>query len=145
MELERYEVEVDRVNDVYSFWSNGPNGMILKVVVYSQIKKNVYNLGFGDWDDFRSKINDTARSNNDDMDKVLATVGSTILDFMKRRPFAIVEVEGSTAARTRLYQMKVARHLNDVKHLFKVKGWYSGRWQPFVSGRNYKRLRLHAH
>jgi hypothetical protein len=89
----------------YEFYSEGPQGRIKKSVVYSHIEGNLYNLGFGDWNEELKGLDDSSRSNNGDRDKVLATVAYTALDFIGQFPDAQIFAEGSTSARTRLYQM----------------------------------------
>lgn len=68
----------------FEFESNGPNGRIKKVVRYSP--RNVegityFNLGFGDWDEEEKRIDDSSISNNQDTQKVLATVAATVIEF----------------------------------------------------------------
>lgn len=74
MNLDKYPVVSDNNHRTYEFLSEGPNGTIKKVVLYQEIDDNVFNLAFGDWDETNQKINDKARSNNNDRNKVLATV-----------------------------------------------------------------------
>lgn len=54
-----------------------------------------YNLGFGDlYDD--GTVDDISVSNNDDMEKVIATVVRTMFHFFDTYPHKFVFVEGST-------------------------------------------------
>lgn len=62
-----YTVKFDTDNDYYIFESIGQNGSIFKVVVFSKIKNNIYNLGFGDYDLQTKAINDKSVSDNGDM------------------------------------------------------------------------------
>ena len=114
MNLEKYPVVSDNDHRAYEFLSEGPNGTIKKVVFYQEIDENIFNLAFGDWDEINQKIDDGARSNNNDRDKVIATVASTIIDFMKYHPDATVVAKGSTSARTRLYQIGIFSHLQEI-------------------------------
>ena len=50
---------------LYLFISEGPRGRITKAVIYSQIGGNLFNLGFGDWNEELRKLDDSSRSNND--------------------------------------------------------------------------------
>ena len=43
--------------------------------------ENIYNLGFGDYNDTSGKIDDFSVTNNGDSLKVLATVASTVYAF----------------------------------------------------------------
>jgi hypothetical protein len=111
-------------------------GKIEKVVRYDKIGNDLYNLGFGDWNEELNGINDSNRSNNGDRDKVLNTVASTAIVFTDQFPNARLFVEGSTFARTRLYQMGIAHNLLEIKELFEIKGFKDEQWEIFQQGRN---------
>jgi hypothetical protein len=144
MNLDRYSVLSDSRHEVYEFLSEGPNGTIKKVVYYQEIEINVFNLAFGDWDETEQRINDEARTNNNDRDKVLATIASTGIDFIKYHPKAVLFAKGSTPARTRLYQIGIADNLEDIDQLFEIEGFCKGNWEPFEPGKNYQAFILRA-
>ena len=144
MQRDRYIPLSDAVRETYEFLSSGPKGTIKKVVQYIAISQGVYNLGFGDWDEEAQSIRDDVRTNNEDRDKVLATVAFTVFDFMEHHPDAIILAEGSTPARTRLYQMGISDNLTEIGQLFDVEGYYNGGWEPFKKGRNYQAFSLKA-
>jgi hypothetical protein len=123
---------------LYHFYSEGPQGRIKKAVVYGQIEENLFNLAFGDWDEELQRINDSNRSNNRDRDKVLSTVAFTALDFTNQFPYVQIFAEGSTSARTRLYQMGIANNLLEINRYFKIGGFVNGKWELFLRGRNYE-------
>jgi len=122
----------------YEFLSEGPKGIIKKIVLYDRLSDNIYNLGFGDWNETEQKVDDTVRSNNNDSNKVLATVASTIIDFLEHRPDAAIIAQGVTAAKTRLYQMLINQHFQGISPIFNIEGSYKGHWEPFRSGKNYE-------
>jgi hypothetical protein len=68
----------------------------------------------------------------------LATV-ATIVDIFTR-PFDDVTIvaEGSTPARTRLYQMGIVAHYQEIEILFHIYGFINNEWQPFKKGVNYE-------
>lgn len=138
MNLEKYPVVSDNDHRAYEFLSEGPNGTIKKVVFYQEIDENIFNLAFGDWDEINQKIDDGARSNNNDRDKVIATVASTIIDFMKYHPDATVVAKGSTSARTRLYQIGIFSHLQEIGQRFAILGSINGKWQPIQRRKSYQ-------
>lgn len=138
MHSERYVVVSDNDHERYEFLSEGPNGIIRKVIFYRKMSPNFFNLGFGDWEEVEHIINDLTRSNNDDRDKVLTTVAFTVIDFIQFHPNVVLFVKGSTPARTRLYQMGIAAYWHEISHLFEIKGFYNGDWHPFERGRNYE-------
>jgi hypothetical protein len=131
----------------YEFYSEGPNGSIKKVVEYFRLDEweaEVYNLAFGDWDEENNRINDLSISNNADREKVLATVAATVNDFMVNHPDAIIIAAGSTASRTRLYQMGISKVLDEIDQGFDIQGYTNNSWQPFQKGVNYSAFLLKA-
>jgi hypothetical protein len=131
----------------YEFYSEGPNGSIKKVVEYFRLeewKTEVFNLAFGDWDEENNRINDLSISNNADREKVLATVASTVIDFIVNHPDAIIIATGSTASRTRLYQMGIAKVLDEIDQGFEIQGYTNNSWRPFQKGVNYSAFLLKA-
>ncbi|HEY8970362.1 MAG TPA: hypothetical protein VIM64_14760, partial [Puia sp.] len=107
MKYSKYPVKVDQAHARYDFISEGPRGNIAKAVFYGHIKEGIFNLAFGDWNPELDKIDDSIRSNNGDRDKILATVAATAIDFTNKFPNAVIYTEGSTPARTRLYQIAI--------------------------------------
>ena len=123
---------------MYEFYSEGSRGRIKKVILYERIGKNLFNLGFGDWNEELQRLDDSSRSNNGDRGKVLATVAYTALEFTSKFPYALIFAEGSTSARTRLYQIGIAGNLLEINEIFEVKGFLDELWEPFQRGRNYE-------
>jgi hypothetical protein len=80
MQRDRYTPFSDSTRETYEFLSYSPKGTIKKVVQYIANRKGVYNLGFGDWDEQALTIRDDVRTNNEDRDKVLATVAYTLVE-----------------------------------------------------------------
>lgn len=142
MNLPKYSVGSDNNHLTYEFLSKGPKGAIKKVVLYQEIDDNVFNLAFGDWNEVKQKIDDSVRSNNDDRDKVLTTVGSTVIDFIRHHPKAIIFAAGITPGKTRLYQMGINANWNEIDELFDVEGFYRGNWERFERSKNYQAFTL---
>ena len=138
MKHPRYPVEASDNPYMYLFFSEGHQGRIAKGIIYSEIEKNLFNLGFGDWNEELQELDDSNRSNNGDRDKVLATVASTTLDFIRQFPEARIYAEGSTPARTRLYQMGIGDNLLEINEKFEVEARLNSRWEHFQRGRNYE-------
>lgn len=143
MLLDKYEFEANDTFDSFSFESRGKNGIIKKKVnyrIFSRLPNGepVYNLGFGDWTEETELLDDTSISNNGDRDKVLATVASTLLSFYEKNGNIPVYAEGTTPAKTRLYQMGINANLTEIQTVFTVYGFYDGKWVQFEPGWNYK-------
>lgn len=125
----------------YEFFSEGPKGKIKKVIRYRLIQEfpnHIFNLGFGDWSEEKEEIDDMVATNNQDRQKVLATVADTVLDFTSTYPDAFVFARGSTPGRTRLYQMGIATFFDEIGSLFSITAYYNGEWKPFEKGKNYE-------
>lgn len=144
MNFDKYSIVSDSDHVTYEFLSEGPKGTIKKVVFFQKFGEGVFNLAFGDWDEEEQKINDKARSNNSDRDKVLATVASTVIDFMKYHPGATIFAQGSTAARTRLYQIGILANLEEISQLLDLKGFSHNAWEAFEDDKNYEAFTLKA-
>jgi hypothetical protein len=126
MDLEKYALLVNIDHRSYEFYSDGPNGRIKKIVQFRQLKNlnsNVFNLGFGDWNEKLQKVDDEVISNNKDREKILRTVADTVLNFTKHYPGATIYAKGATPARTRLYQMSIAAFWNEISEIFDTYGF----------------------
>lgn len=84
------------------------------------------------------KINDASVSNNNDTERILFTIAAIILDFIHRYPDAIIYAKGSTAARTRLYQIKINKYWQIIQDIFELYGYLEHEgFTPFKLNKNY--------
>ena len=121
---ERYELEVGLKAMVFEFTSVSSKKHIRKRVEYQNIGlEDYYNLAFGDVNLETNGIDDKVVSNNDDGEKVLATVASTIYTFIKSYPNAVIFAKGSNSVRTRLYRIGISNNLEELKKQFDVFGF----------------------
>lgn len=130
----------------YEFYSDGPRGKIKKVVRFTPRNAGgvtYFNLGFGDWNETKKRIDDRAISNNQDRDKILATVALMVLEFTEHFPDVWVYAQGTTSSRTRLYQMGISKYWKDIKPLLHVYGYVAGQWQPFRKSVTYEAFIVH--
>lgn len=136
---DRYDVKTAPDFTSFEFNSTGPKGTVSKVVRYTEINlRSFYNLGFGDKDELTGFISDLTVTNNNDSQKVLATVAATLYAFTEAYPNATVIATGSTEARTRLYGMGIANNLETIKLDFEVLGLaVAGEWEPFRKDTTY--------
>ena len=135
--FESYEYAADEKFHNHYFESKGPKGNILKKVHFNAFVDNHYNICLGDFDRETGQTNYKAVSNNSDMDKVFFTIAKIIYEFTKRYPQARIYFTGSTAARTRLYQIKINTYKRLVESAFKIYGVYGDEEETFISNRNY--------
>ncbi len=132
MKLPKYPLKAEKSLMVYEFASNGPRGLIQKIIKYSETNlKDLYNLAFGDKDQNTGEIDDRTISNNADSDMVLSTVVSTVYAFTDKYPDAWIFATGSTKASTRLYRMGITKYLIEIKRDFQVFGLKNDEWEKF--------------
>ena len=136
---DRYDVKTAPDLTSFEFDSVGPKGTVSKVVRYTEINlRSFYNLGFGDKDELTGFVSDLTVTNNNDSQKVLATVAATLYAFMEAYPDATVIATGSTEARTRLYRMGIANNLETIEVDFEVLGLTAeSEWEPFCKNTMY--------
>ena len=116
----------------FEFLSIGPKGAITKVVRYREINvRGIYNLGFGDKEPESGFISDLSISNNNDSQKVLATVARTLYLFSDYYQDAIIIASGNTAARTRLYRMGITNNIATIEKDFYILGLTDTDWEQF--------------
>ena len=137
MHLSHYNYKTNESFLDFEFISEGPKGRIRKVVRFSVIQKDVYNLGFGDLDEVSGEISDTTITNNKDSQKVLATVALVVNDFTFQYPTCYVFAMGSTPARTRLYRMGITNNWHTISKQFDVYGLKNNNWEPFTFRKDY--------
>lgn len=142
MKLKQYEFRINQNKFEYEFNSEGPNGIIKKIVRFSQISTHgfsYYNLSFGDWNNETGSIDDFVVSNNKDAEQILITVAATVISFTNLFPDAIIYSEGSTDSRTRLYQIGINKYWQEISPLFEVYGLAENEGLvPFEQNRRFK-------
>ncbi|MCF0038795.1 DUF6934 family protein [Dyadobacter fanqingshengii] len=124
---------------VFKFTSKGSKGLVEKIVEYTETDfENIYNLGFGDYDQVTDSMNDLSITDNGDSSKVLATVASTVYTFTDEYPSAAILFTGSTPARTRLYRMAITINLAEISQDFVIFGFNSEQnWEHFIVDKSY--------
>ena len=140
MDLKRYPYFSNNNFLDYEFYSDGPKGKIKKVVRFTKVFEDstIYNLGFGDVDEENGRFDDNIITNNEDRDMVLATVANTIIDFTNYYGDHYIYAEGSTPARTRLYQIGIANLWDEISLYFEVYGLANDSWHKFEKNVTYE-------
>ena len=158
MQIEKYTTE--QVNSTtYKFYSLGPKGEIELRIGFTPINEDLYNLAFGVWDSVSEGIDDIVETKNNDMDIILGTVAQTTLNFLNDHPKSYIIATGSTAVRTRKYQMGINQNLAELIKDYIVGGFiaiknsennfvgnwpeWDGEWQEFEGGVNYNAFLLY--
>ncbi|MFY8187393.1 MAG: DUF6934 family protein [Flavobacterium sp.] len=115
----KYQLNAEEDLTVFNFISEGPKGKITKIIEIKETNlKGFFNLAFGDKNQETGTIDDTIVTNNNDTEKVLATVVSAVYAFTDLNPDAWVYATGSTDSRTRLYRMGINKYLSQVENDF---------------------------
>ena len=140
MNYPKYSYRSEVLFNYYEFFSEGPKGKIKKIVEYTKTgTENVYNLGFGDYDENTKTFSDLSITSNGDSLKVLSTVASTVYAFTLKYPESWILATGSTSVRTRLYRMGITNNLLEISKDFVVYGFDSdGNWKNFLVGEDYE-------
>ena len=139
MQKEKYELTTDPDVKTFKFVSKGPKGEIPKLIMFQKTSiENVYNLAFGDWDELTNAIDDKAISNNNDSEKILATVASTVRSFTYKYPQSMILVAGSTPSRTRLYRIGISNNFEEINQEFEVQGYLEEKWRSFNRNTDYE-------
>lgn len=141
MKYEKYnELLVTSDYLVYEFTSVGPKGAIPKIIQFTPYKEAIYNLAFGN-KKVDGSIDDQSRNNNNDRNKILATVVSALKVFFDTYPNKWVYITGSTPERTRLYRMAITLNLDELSLDFEIIGTHTEEdtfnKEPFEKGVNY--------
>lgn len=139
MKLDRYELKSDDQLTTFDFLSEGPKGKIEKLIQFSLVNQNgLYNLAFGDRSQLNGDIDDSVVTDNDDSEKVLATVVAAVYAFCDKFPQAWIYATGSTAARTRLYRMGINKYYDIVESDFEIFGQTHSEWERYEKGKDYQ-------
>lgn len=113
--------------DSHRFFSEGSNGRFELRTFITRVgrnsRQNLFNVGFGVWDDVLQKVDDTAETKNGDFRRILGTIATIALNFLQQYPSAFLYAEGSTPVRTRLYQREISNVLDEIPKELRVFGF----------------------
>ncbi|MFN0176378.1 MAG: DUF6934 family protein [Saprospiraceae bacterium] len=125
-----YPIEQNETATQFLFFSEGVKGRILKAVFISHYERHRWNLAFGDvgadWE-----IDDKAKTNNNDVVKVLGTVAKAALIFSETYPERALIIFPVDEKRKRLYNLIFRRKLTEIEMIFHVFGKRGRRWEAF--------------
>lgn len=138
MKQPKYHLKAEKELTIFEFISEGPKGDIPKLIEFTETNlSGFFNLAFGDRNKVTGKLDDKAITNNNDAEKVLATVVSAVYAFTDKYPEAWVYATGSTASRNRLYRMGIVKYLEEVKNDFYIFGELADNWYEFDKNVDY--------
>jgi methyltransferase-like protein len=115
----------------FGFISEGINGDIFKIVMFTPIKNGKWNLGFGDWKN--NDVDDKVMTNNHDVVKVIGTVAKITYDFFKEYPNTVLVIDPVDEKRKKLYNIVFQRHHQSIINNFKIIGKIQGQGKQIYS------------
>lgn len=120
------------------FFSGSGDGEIDKVLIFNYLyESGAYEITLGDLR-IDGSIDVDGKGDGGDAATILSTVAKAITFFFSDYPEEEIFIEGTTAARTRLYQMAIVRELNDLGRYFDIYGFDGSEEELFRPGRNYR-------
>ena len=105
----------------YLFESKGPKGVVLKLIIFSQIEGNLWNIGFGDLK--KGQLDSSVITNNQDVRRVLNTVAKALYLFTENYPESVVRITPLDGKRAKLYNLIFHRKHSEIIEQFNVFGW----------------------
>lgn len=124
---------------IYQFRSISKDRTILKLVLFTKLDENTYNVALVDITD-DEELSDTVVSNNHDLKAVPSTVVQIMLDFLLANPTVALSIEGSTLSRTRLYRIVIATYFDELSLGFQIDGTVGTSGEPFKPNKPYDRF-----
>jgi hypothetical protein len=138
MKLTNYPLSAEDNLKTFEFISEGPNGLIRKMVQFTPTNlQGFYILAFGDKDSKTGELDDLAISNNNDTERILATVAATVYAFTDKYSDAWIYATGSTKARTRLYRMGINKYFTQARKDFEILGQTEKHWEAYEKDKDY--------
>jgi len=131
-----YDFQIGHNTRTYSFVSVGPHPVEKRVIYAETSLSGFFNLALADVEEDGS-LNFYSVSNNGDLKQIMATVAQTMLVFLQHYPGARVAFSGSTPARTRLYQIILAREQQAVAASLVISGVRDNGLELFRPNRDY--------
>ncbi len=136
---EAYPYRSSNFSKFFTFQSVSERRKVVKVVQFSQVGENVYNLGLADF--VAGKLQFLETSNNHDIVRVLGTVGVIVRAFTELYPEREILITGEKR-RMKLYLLVLQRHWVEIEPDFWVWGLMNDEWVFYESGEMYEALKL---
>ena len=125
---------------IYLFQSEGKNGQIIKVIAFTPVGKNLWNVGFGDLNE--EQIDDSVVSNNHDIVKLISTVAKAIYEFSDEFPSRRIQIKPVDEKRKRLYNHVFRRNYEVINATFQVTGINGRKKEPYSPEKLYDNFEL---
>ncbi len=137
--MEQPKYQFKRTNELhFDFESVGKKGTVRKRVTFIEFEFGFFNMGLGDVDEITGEVDYLGITDNGDRDKVLATVTQIVEDIFISYPEHTIYFKGTTASRTRLYQIVINHYFAELTPKFHILGERDGKMTRFAKNTNYK-------
>ncbi|MEO6252788.1 MAG: hypothetical protein ABIO79_05760 [Ferruginibacter sp.] len=118
MKLEPASFQSKNDRSQYWFETTGKN-VVQKAALFDEMEvKRRYNLSLADI--INGELDFDNRTANNDIKLLFDTIASIVIDYSEEYPNREIYLTGSTATRTRLYQIKITENLDDITELFNL-------------------------
>ena len=124
----------------FIFESEGVQGKIVKIIQFSPMDDNEWNLGFGDLKS--GFVDDSIVSNNQDTVKVLQTVARATYEFFNTYPDSVVIINPVDERRRKLYNRIFQRHIKDISTVCDVTGVIGTEKELYESQKYYESFKI---
>jgi hypothetical protein len=124
----------------YYFESEGIQGKIPKLIIFTYLGKNYWNLAFGDM--HNGSINDSVVSNNHDIVKTFGTIAKVIYDFSDEFPKRHIRIKPVDEKRRSLYNHIFRRNYDVINLTFQIIGINKKKKEPYSPTKTYEYFEL---
>jgi hypothetical protein len=140
MIAEHYDYFAYESKTLYLFESEGEQGTIVKIVIFSPYEGIFWNLAFGDI--IGNSIDDSVVSNNYDIVKVMSTIGKIVYDFSAQYPNRGIYIRPVDEKRKKLYNHVFRRNYDAINRVFDVTGILETIEEDYSSKKSYDVFKL---
>lgn len=158
MNKDIYPFQSIEEDSFYVFVSEGRQGKIKKAVLISPLSDDlneyfdpVFNLAFGDVIAFEGwwMLDDSVRTGNGDMPKVIATVAAIAMNFLRKHPYCSLSFQGyidqksvlvGKNQRNMLYQRGIDSNWDELSAKLKFWGVKAGKFEKYTRRSTYDRI-----
>lgn len=137
---EAYPYDEIEEDTLFVFQSEGPQGTVLKIIVFDFQGNDTWNLGFGDWNN--GDVNDSVLTNNHDVMRVIRTVANVALEFFSRHPKCTIKIDPVDEKRKKLYNLVFQRHYKEIEPTFDLIGLNGGKMESYSTEKYYDYFEL---
>lgn len=124
----------------FYFESEGEQGIISKVIIFSYLEDESWNLAFGDLKG--GDIDDSVISNNYDIVKLVSTIAKVVYEFSAEYPSRHIVIEPVDEKRKKLYNHIFRRNYEDILLTFHIIGTYNGNDENYSPKKFYDIFKL---